>query len=70
MRHDDKSASFLSRWRLLRPADAASDPADYGTAWGLDLSMAEGVPQPAEALPAAVVAPVGDSWLARWRRRA
>jgi hypothetical protein len=69
MRNDEPSASFLSRWMRARPSAVRDDPADYGTAFGLDLSMAEGIPHPVKPLPAAAAKP-GDGWLARWRRAA
>jgi hypothetical protein len=69
MRNDEPSASFLARWMRARPSAVQDDPADYGTAFGLDLSMAEGIPHPVEPLPAHA-AKAGDGWLARWRRAA
>jgi len=67
MRDDKTSSPLLARWkRAWRPVHA-DDPADYGTAFGLDLSMEEGVPhaveRPASAAPA-------DGWLSRWWRGA
>jgi len=64
MRDDKTPAPLLARWkRVWRPV-LVQDPADYGTAFGLDLSMEEGVPhapgpQPKTAAPA-------PGWLARW----
>ena len=41
-----KPPSWFNNWRSApRPAPDA-DPADFGTAFGLDLSMSEGAPLP------------------------
>lgn len=65
MRHDESSGSFLSRWmRWGRRAHGTDDPADYGTAFGLDLSMEDGVPRAPQ--PAASPSADGRSWLAHW----
>lgn len=53
---------FLSRLRARR-APAAVEPADYGTAFGLELTY-DDVPAPA-ALPAGGASPAGTGW---WRR--
>jgi hypothetical protein len=63
---DDKPASFFTRltqaWRPLQ----ADDPADYGTAFGLELSMEAGIPHE----PAPSSEPAADEgWFARWRGR-
>ena len=70
MRNDDTSSSFLSRWMRPQRASAAQDPAELGTAFGLDLSMESGLPQPVAPVPASAGGRTGgDGWLARWRRR-
>lgn len=62
-------------FRLRRPArtPAADQALESCTAFGLDLSMAGGVPHSTGAAPAARPAePAADTpmpWLARWRRR-
>jgi hypothetical protein len=67
MRTDEPSASFLSRWmRRGRPV-RAEDWADYGTAFGLELSMEEGVPTAPQTTPAAS-APAERRWYAPWLR--
>ena len=70
MRHDEPIASFFSRWMRTRSASTSNDPAEYGTAFGLDLSMEGGLPHPVDPQPAAVAGKAGEGWLARWRRRA
>jgi len=72
MRNDESSASFLSRWMRARRAPVEDDPAGLGTAFGLDLSMAQGVPEPAELCGASSVpeAVSSSGWLTRLRRRA
>lgn len=72
MRNDHSRASFLSRWIHPRPTLAASDPADLGTAFGLDLSMEGGVPHRVDGTPppsAATRSNASEGWLAWWRRR-
>lgn len=69
MHRDDTSASFLSRWMRPQRASAASDWADYGTAFALDLSMAEGTPQEVDPLPMVAAKASSEGWLARLRRR-
>lgn len=69
MRDDKPSVPLLARWkRAWRPL--ADDPADYGTAFGLDLSMEEGIPRAVTPPRAAASAQAGDGWLARWWRGA
>ncbi|MFZ5546856.1 MAG: hypothetical protein ACOZJZ_25180 [Pseudomonadota bacterium] len=71
MRDDRSSAALFARWKRAWSPSHADDPADYGTAFGLDLSMEGGVPHPAEpAAPAAAPGSPHDGWLARWWRRA
>ena len=71
MRNDESSASFLSRWMRPRRASVQDDPADLGTAFGLDLSMEGGLPNAdATAGPARAGAEPAEGWLARLRRRA
>jgi hypothetical protein len=70
MRDDKTSPPLLARWkRAWRPL-LADDPADYGTAFGLDLSMEEGIPHAVEPPATAAAAPAGPGWLARWWRGA
>ena len=40
---------WFSGWRVARQPAYGSDPADLGTAFGLDLSMVENPPQPVPA---------------------
>ncbi len=71
MRNDNNASSFLSRWMRPQRASLHDDPADLGTAFGLDLSMEGGLPQAPASVPSAVAAKsTADGWLARWRRRA
>jgi hypothetical protein len=70
MRHSESSAPFLSRFMRPQRAIVASDPADYGTAFGLDLSMEFGIPEEAPAAAPKHKVSAMDAWLARWRRRA
>jgi hypothetical protein len=64
MRDHKTPAPLLARWkRVWRPA-LAQDPADYGTAFGLDLSLQEGLPR--AAAPQPVRAAPASGWLARW----
>jgi hypothetical protein len=63
MRDDKTPTPLLTRWkRAWRPL--ANDPADYGTAFGLDLSMEDGVPHAVKPPPAP--RPAATGWLARW----
>lgn len=48
MNDNARSAPWYAPWRSVERAPAADDPADLGTAFGLDLSMA-----PAEEPPPA-----------------
>ena len=38
---------WYARWRSERPLANGTDPADLGTAFGLDLSMMQAAPEPA-----------------------
>ena len=71
MRNDESSASFLSRWMRPRRASIHDDPADLGTAFGLDLSMEGGLPHPADPPVPGSGSPAepSEGWLARLRRR-
>ena len=64
MRDDKTPAPLLARWKQVWRPVLAQDPADYGTAFGLDLSMEEGVPHAAPPKPKAAAPASG--WLARW----
>lgn len=69
MRKDKTSSAFLVRWkRAWRPL--REDPADYGTAFGLDLSMEEGIPHAVTHASddLAVAGKPPSSWLSRWWR--
>lgn len=71
MRNDRSSASFLDRLMTANMARSAQDPADYGTAFGLELSMEGGIPHAVDAPASAATppsAPAPSGWLARWRR--
>jgi hypothetical protein len=66
MRDDKTPAPLLARWkRVWRPL-GVDDPADYGTAFGLDLSMEEGVPHAVKPSTAAASRQSAAGWLARW----
>ncbi len=55
-------ARWYAPWRL--PAHPASDPADLGTAFGLDLSLQAppvALPRPAD--------PRAGNWMQRWAAR-
>lgn len=70
MRDDKFPAPLLARWkRAWRPL-LADDPADYGTAFGLDLSMEEGVPRAVKAQGAGTPTQRSAGWLSRWWRGA
>jgi hypothetical protein len=60
------TSRWFSAWRARPVAAPDIDPADYGTAFGLDLSL------PGSDTPARTVAPAPQGWRARWslRRRA
>jgi hypothetical protein len=64
MNSSDSSPSLLARW-LGRGGPRADDPADYGTAFGLDLSMEEGVPRAPDAPAGAAPAP-SPGWFSLW----
>jgi len=62
-----KAAASSPRWYAVwrgRPAEApVMDPADLGTAFGLDLSFRE--PEP----PRPAAPPAARGWMARWTAR-
>lgn len=66
MHKDRTRATFLSRWTRRRAAVRHDDPADLGTAFGLDLSVAARSEEPSVGVPA----PEPTRWWARWRHRA
>jgi hypothetical protein len=57
---------WYAAWRSRPVAPAHPDPADCGTAFGLDLSI------PGDETPPRAAAPAPTGWRARWawRRRA
>lgn len=67
MQRDRRLTSLVARWARRRASLREEDPADLGTAFGLDLSLS----MPAEA-PAAVAPPRSPrtGWWTRWRSRA
>jgi hypothetical protein len=65
MRHDP-NASFLAHWRRSRPT-AELEPADMGTAFGLEMSLQPVSHEPAAPGHARTAADQG--WLQRMRRR-
>jgi hypothetical protein len=72
MNKDRRHASWLARWTHPRPAALRDDPADYGTCFGLEMSVGaqQGHADAADAplpMPASHGAP---GWWARWRQRA
>ena len=54
---------WFSTWRARPVATPDIDAADYGTAFGLDLSI------PSSDAPARTVAPAPQGWRARWSSR-
>lgn len=54
---------WFAAWRVRPAAPAALDPADCGTAFGLDLSL------PGEEPAARPAPPAAQGWRARWARR-
>lgn len=76
MNKDRRHASWLARWTHPRPAPLRDDPADYGTCFGLEMSVGaqqgrDVVDDAPGALPVPVPAPHGThGWWARWRQRA
>jgi hypothetical protein len=64
MNRSDSSPSLFTRW-LGRRVPSADDAADYGTAFGLELSMEEGLPQAPEG-PASPQAAPSRGWLPLW----
>lgn len=64
---DAHSPSLLARWsRARRATPRAQDPADMGTAFGLEYSLDQGA---ANANDPAGQAPVDPGWLQRWLSR-
>ena len=64
---DARTPSFLARWsRARRVAARAQDPADMGTAFGLEYSLDQGA---ARTDGPTREAPVDPSWLQRWLGR-
>jgi hypothetical protein len=61
-----KQDSLRSVWRRPRPAPQDADPADHGTAFGLDLSLNRATPvsQDGVAAPAPTKGPADPT--ARW----
>ena len=59
--------SLLQRWTRRRAAARTDDFADYGTAFGLDLTLAASSD---DSRSAASQAPASAGWWARWRHRA
>ena len=74
MHKDRRTASWLSRWMRARTAPARDDAADYGTAFGLELSVGPVDPEhpPLAGIAAAPVPfkPVATHWWSRRRQRA
>lgn len=72
MHKDRRHASWLSRWTRPRPSSLRDDPADYGTAFGLEMSVTAAAHDAcaAKPAPAASPAPIAGSWWSRWRQRA
>lgn len=64
MNRTDPSPRWYAPWRVVEPAPVQDDPADMGTAFGLDLSMAPAAESPAET-------PAADEpgWMQRLARR-
>jgi len=54
---------WFAAWRTRERVAAPPDPADCGTAFGLDLSI------PDDLAPTRPTAPVPQGWRARWARR-
>lgn len=73
MHKDRRLASWLSRWTRPRPQSLRDDPADYGTAFGLEMCVDPAADAGAPASPSraiAVPAPAAGHWWSRWRQRA
>jgi hypothetical protein len=62
MSESTKSFSLFDRWRRRADDSRLSEPADMGTAFGLELSM---LPDDEPAATASSGAPGGTGW---WRR--
>jgi hypothetical protein len=70
MRDDKSPAPLLERFRRAWRPMLPQDPADYGTAFGLDLSMEEGIPRAVAPAAPAGRAAASSTWLSRWWRGA
>lgn len=68
MDKDRRPASFVSRWTRRRPPAERDDPADYGTAFGLDLTLSASHPAVQEG--ASERLPHAPAWWSRWWHRA
>ena len=65
---DAHSPSFLARWssRNRRAGPREQDPADMGTAFGLEYTMDQSA---GHVIDSTSDAPVDPSWLQRWLSR-
>ncbi len=64
---DANSPSLLARWsRIRRVTPRAQDPADMGTAFGMEYSLDQSAHPAGESTGDA---PVDPSWLQRWLSR-
>ena len=65
---DARAPSLLARWssRNRRAGPREQDPADMGTAFGLEYTMDQGASQVGDS---ASDAPADPSWLQRWLSR-
>ena len=66
MRHDRTEAPRLTRWLRGWRAPTGQEPADLGTAFGLEMSLVDSAP--ARESPTRPAQRAG--WLGRWWRRA
>jgi hypothetical protein len=57
------STRWYAAWRARPVAAPEVDPADFGTAFGLDLSI------PGDVTPARAVPAAPQGWRARWSQR-
>jgi len=63
---DDRSSSLLARWtRQRRSVPRKPDPADMGTAFGMEFILDQSLMLPAEVMP--VEPPQEPGWFDRWR---